>query len=90
MSEPKKVDLARGWMALEKMVVPDGLDWINGVLSEVKNVQYQALTNQIKDFIAYSRLNLLQFNLYVAGNVSAPLQEQEDLGHVNIIKLVCE
>jgi RHS repeat-associated protein len=70
--------------------VPDGLDWANGVLSEVKNRGYQALTGQIQDFIAFAQKAALQFNLYLPPNadVSAQLQEQIDNGNVSRLDLL--
>ena len=42
--------------------IPDGLDDVNMILSEVKNVKYQGLTSQIKDFLYYSQRGDINLN----------------------------
>lgn len=42
----------------------------DGAVSEVKNVQYQAYTQQLKDSLAYAQQNGLRFNLYVRGGAN--------------------
>lgn len=56
----------------------DGLT--DSAVSEVKNVGYQAYTQQLKDSLSYAQANGLEFNLYVRGGVnpttlSGPLQD---------------
>ena len=53
--------------------IPDGLTAT--VLSEVKNVGYQAFTSQLRDFSAYASGNGLAFDLYVREStvLSSPL-----------------
>jgi hypothetical protein len=59
-----------------------------GVVTEVKNVSYQGLTSQIRDYIAFSRAgpNPIRFDLWVrpSTRVSEPLQQQIRLWRVNI------
>lgn len=43
--------------------IPDGLT--EDVLTEVKNVKYQAFTRQLRDFADYARANGLEFQLWV-------------------------
>ena len=56
-------------------------DGLNGVaVTEVKNVGYQAYTQQLKDSLAYAQQNGLQFDLFVRGGasptvLSGPLQD---------------
>lgn len=47
----------------------DGLN--DTAVSKVKNVGYQAYTQQLKDILAYAQQNVLQFNLYVRGGANA-------------------
>lgn len=63
---------------------PDGLDTANKVLSEVKNVRYQSLTNQIKDFVQYSQQNGYKFELYTRPDtkLSTPLQSLIKAGKI--------
>ncbi|WP_169748132.1 putative toxin [Demequina rhizosphaerae] len=55
-------------------------DGLNDVaVSEVKNVKYQAYTQQLKDSLAYAQQNGLRFDLYVRGGanpttLSGPLE----------------
>jgi len=46
----------------------DGLN--ASAVSEVKNVRYQAFTQQLKDSLAYAQANGLQFDLYVRGGAN--------------------
>lgn len=54
----------------------DGLNLEQGTVSEVKNVNYQAFTQQLKDTLAYAVDKGLQFNLYVRQGtvISGPLE----------------
>lgn len=63
--------------------IPDRLDVPGGVIGDVKNVNRQGLTSQIRDFISFQKDKGLDFHLYVraAGadgtggtHISAPLQ----------------
>ncbi|MCP4305632.1 MAG: hypothetical protein GY788_12275 [bacterium] len=68
--------------------IPDELNAT--VLGEVKNVGYQAYTQQLRDFAAYAQQEGLTFNLYVRGGVnptvlSGPLQTAVDEGVINLI-----
>jgi len=53
-------------------------------LEEVKNVQYLALTQQIRDYLAYAQANQLRFILHVHPNTeySGPLQQLVDSGQI--------
>lgn len=64
--------------------IPDGLDHANQILSEVKNVKYQPLTNQIKDFSSYTQSNGYKFELYTRSNtqLSGPLQNMVNSGDI--------
>lgn len=59
-------------------------------IGEVKNVQYQYLSSQLRDYLAYAQQNALQFNLYVRGGggtrLSGPLQKLVDSGDINLIE----
>ncbi|MNO01150.1 hypothetical protein D3C81_2212200 [compost metagenome] len=54
------------------------------ILTEVKNVKYQGLTNQIKDFVLYSEQKGLTMNLITRTNtiISGPLQKYIDDGKI--------
>jgi hypothetical protein len=56
--------------------IPDGLDEANKVIQEVKNVNYQALTGQLKAFIEYAKQGGYKFELFVreSTQLSKPLQ----------------
>ncbi|MGB8454674.1 MAG: putative toxin [Anaerocolumna sp.] len=45
--------------------IPDGLDEVNGILSEVKNVKQLGYTKQLEDFYEYCQDNYYTFELYV-------------------------
>lgn len=64
--------------------IPDILDEANGVIGEVKNVQYQSLTSQIQDDISYAKEMGYTFKLYVRSTtqLSGPLQQAVDDGEV--------
>ena len=52
----------------------------SSAVSEVKNVGYQAYTQQLKDSLSYAGANGLRFDLYVRGGANPttllrPLQE---------------
>ncbi len=72
-----------------KYRIPDQLLFDEGLLSEVKNVAYLSLTNQIRDFLLYAQLKGMRFELWVRSNttLSTPLQELIDAGEINLRKL---
>jgi hypothetical protein len=53
-------------------------------LEEVKNVKYLALTQQIRDYLAYARANMLTFILHTHPETkySGPLQDLIDAGQI--------
>ena len=61
---------------------PDRLT--NARLEEVKNVKYLALTQQIRDYLAYAQANMLTFILHVHPETkySGPLQDLIDDGQI--------
>jgi hypothetical protein len=63
--------------------VPDHL-FPEQLISEVKNVNYQGLTNQINDFLSYTQTQGIRFELIVRQNteISKPLQELIDAGKI--------
>ncbi|MFZ5968239.1 MAG: putative toxin [Bacillota bacterium] len=69
-----------------KYRIPDGLDDANKLIQEVKNVKYQGLTNQIKDFSAYAKREGYTFELFVRPDtkISSPLQKLIDTGEIII------
>ena len=69
--------------------IPDSLDRFNNVLNEVKNVAYQGLTKQLKDYAKYANDAGMQFNLYVAPytKLSQPLQNMINDGSINLIRM---
>ena len=62
--------------------IPDRLT--REVLEEVKNVKYQSLTSQLRDFLQYSQDNELDMILHTRSNtiISAPLQQLIDNGSI--------
>ncbi|MDD5371054.1 MAG: putative toxin [Anaerolineaceae bacterium] len=64
--------------------IPDQLVRSQNLLSEVKNVAYQAYTNQIKDYLLYTQQQGLKFELIVRQNTefSKPLQTLIDAGKI--------
>ena len=67
-----------------KYRIPDQLT--STTLTEVKNVQQLALTNQIKDFIQYSQATGREFIIYTRANTTftKPLQDAIDQGLIII------
>ncbi len=65
--------------------IPDELNVSQKVIGEVKNVQYQSLTNQLKDFNHYAQENGYTFNLYTPEKtkVSQPLQDLINSGQIH-------
>jgi restriction endonuclease fold toxin 7 of polymorphic toxin system len=68
--------------------IPDELN--DTTLGEVKNVGYQYLSTQLKDFLAYAQQNSLNFNLYVRAStrLSGPLQDLVDSGQINRVDIL--
>jgi RHS repeat-associated protein len=64
--------------------IPDGLNESLGLLQEVKNASYQALTKQLIDFLLYAQQNGYIFELYVRSNtaLSQPLQGLVNTGAI--------
>jgi RHS repeat-associated protein len=67
--------------------VPDELNDIERVIGEVKNVRYQAYTNQLKDYAAYAQKYGYQFRLYIrqGAKLSGPLQDAINSGLITHI-----
>ena len=70
--------------------IPDILNRAQRVIGEVKNVNYQAYTQQLRDYVTYAQRNGYRFELHVRGGrngtkLSGPLQQAVNQG---IIKLV--
>lgn len=64
--------------------VPDILDTTEGIIGEVKNVKYQALTSQIRDDIAYAQQTGMRFELWInkSTRLSGPLKQAAQDGEV--------
>jgi len=64
--------------------IPDQLIRSQSLLSEVKNVAYQAYTSQIKDYLLYAQQQGFKFELIVRQNTefSKPLQRLIDAGRI--------
>jgi len=75
-------------LAVTSCAIADGLNRATGIISEVKNVRYQALTSQVQDYIDFAQERGLEFNLWVrdGARLSGRLQEARDAGLVNIIE----
>ena len=60
------------------------------LIKEVKNVKYQGLTSQIRDYIAIAKKEKLPFELWVRSGtgtkISAPLQAAENAGLLKIVR----
>lgn len=65
--------------------MPDGINRDKQTLSEVKNVDKQSFTKQLRDYADYSQKEGLKFNLYLRPDtkVSGPLQNAIDSGFMN-------
>ncbi len=64
--------------------IPDELNVAQKIIGEVKNVQYQPLTNQLKDFNQYAQQNGYSFKLYTPEKtqMSQPLQDLINSGQI--------
>ncbi|MGW6130131.1 putative toxin [Cellulomonas sp. NPDC055163] len=71
---------------------PDELDLGRGIIGEVKNVKYQHLSTQIKDYLDYAKKHRLQMHLYVrrgtGTRLSRPLQAKVDSGAIQLHKRI--
>ena len=67
-----------------KYRTPDGLNHSTKTISEVKNVKYQSLTSQLRDFLSYSKENGYSFTLYTRENtiLSGPLKALIEQGDI--------
>jgi len=67
-----------------KKRIADGFNDLTNRIAEVKNVSYQALTSQIRDYVAYAKANNVTFELWLnkGAKVSKQLQELIDNGIV--------
>jgi RHS repeat-associated protein len=72
----------------ERSRVPDGLTATT--LSEVKNVERQGLTAQLRDYLEYAEKNGLKMDLYVRENttISKNLQDLIDAGRINLERAI--
>jgi len=70
----------------EKYRVPDGLT--NTTLTEIKNVQYQSWTSQLRDYSAIAQRDGLSFTLKLnsSARTSGPLEQAFADGLVNIVR----
>ncbi len=64
--------------------IPDQLIPEQNLISEVKNVAYQSLTNQLKDFTLYAQKMSYSFELFVRENtrLSQPLKDAIETGKI--------
>jgi hypothetical protein len=70
----------------------DKLDLNVQTLTEVKNVGKQSLTRQLKDYLAFSQMNELKFELYMRGplhpdgetTLTGPLWDAVKAGSINL------
>ena len=68
-----------------KYRIPDGLNRTTKTIDEVKNVRYQALTNQIKDSMYFAQRNGFHFSLYLRPKtqISRQLANEIAKGHID-------
>jgi RHS repeat-associated protein len=69
--------------------IPDILDPANKVIGEVKTVQYQSLTSQLRDFMTYAQDKGYQFKLIVDNStkLSGSLQEAVNTGKISLTRM---
>lgn len=69
-----------------RLRISDGLNVATRTLSEVKNVKYQGLTTQLRDYSQYAMQNGLRFDLYMrpGATLSGPLQASIRAGEINL------
>jgi RHS repeat-associated protein len=70
--------------------IPDQLLPNLNILSEVKNVQYLGLTNQIEDFLMYAEQQGYVFQLFVreSTRLSGPLMALEEAGRIVVLRIL--
>jgi RHS repeat-associated protein len=68
-----------------RLRIADGM--LDEIITEVKNVRYQALTGQIQDYLAYAQAQGMRFDLWVRSGggttLSGPLQTAMQVGIKN-------
>ena|GEM_PF-7054099 len=71
---------SRGFRTRDRLRIADGVNRRLGTVTEVKNVQYQGLTRQLRDYLQYAREAGLDFHLYIRRDtkLSGPLLELID------------
>ena len=64
--------------------IPDGLNHVTQTLSEVKNVNYQSFTNQLKDSLIHAQNTGYKFDLITrpSTTISGPLQSVINSGSI--------
>ncbi|MGV9674779.1 putative toxin [Nocardia sp. NPDC003482] len=69
--------------------IPDDLDKTNKKLTEVKNVDYQAYTDQINDFVLYTQARGFTFDLVVDNStkLDPKIEDLARQGKINIVRL---
>lgn len=66
--------------------LPDGVNDIKRVLSEVKNVRYLEFSSQLRDYLAYATSIGYRFDLYVrrSTTLSGPLEAAVSSGRIKL------
>ncbi len=69
----------------DQLRFPDRFNEFTNVLDEVKNVQYQGFTRQLRDYSTFTQQNGGTFNLWIrpSTRLSGPLQDAIDSGLIN-------
>ena len=68
--------------------IPDGLDSVNKILSEVKNYSGTlSYTSQLRDFVSWSQTHGYQMHLYTNARLTGPLQRAVDSGLIQVFHL---
>jgi RHS repeat-associated protein len=75
-----------------RLRAPDILNYAARRIGEIKNVRYQALTSQLRDYLQISMQKKLVYDLYVrvgeGTKLSAPLEAAERLGWIKIHRVI--
>ena len=73
----KNTEQIKSALNVARMRIPDELNAAEQVLGEVKNVTYQSLTNQLRDYQAIAQRMDYTFRIYIneTAEMSAPLRE---------------
>ena len=68
--------------------IPDELNDAEKIIGEVKNVDYQPFTRQLRDYAAFAKKYGYSFRLYVrqATELSTPLQDAVDDGAIDLVR----